>query len=120
MEQDLTPSAGPEIFRDAQKQWTDQLESMAKLFAKAMSTEEFAKMLGQYMEQPLYWQERMSKATSPQVDATLRSMNLPSRAQIDRLFERIIGLEERLDDLEDQNRLIIKNTSANRRVRSGA
>ena len=29
---------------------------------------------------------------------------MPSRSQIDRMFERVIGLEERLEDLEDENR----------------
>ena len=34
----------------------------------------------------------------------LKSLNMPSRGQIDRLFERVIGLEDRIDDLEDENR----------------
>ena len=34
-----------------------------------------------------------------------------------RLFERVIGLEEQLDDLEDQNRRIINNMAAPRRAR---
>ena len=38
----------------------------------------------------------------------LRALNLPSREQIDRLFERIIGIEERLDDLEDNTRQILR------------
>jgi hypothetical protein len=38
----------------------------------------------------------------------LRALNLPSREQIDRLFERIIGIEERLDDLEDDTRQILR------------
>ncbi len=33
-------------------------------------------------------------------------MNLPSRSQIDRLFERMVGIEERLDDLETDSRQI--------------
>jgi len=36
----------------------------------------------------------------------LRAMNLPSRSQIDRLFERVVGIEERLDDLESDSRQI--------------
>jgi hypothetical protein len=38
----------------------------------------------------------------------LRALNLPSREQIDRLFERVIGIEERLDDLEDNTRQILR------------
>ena len=97
----LSAMPGAQVFQDAQKQWAEQLESLASAFAEAMGSEDFSRMLGKYMEQSLVWQERMAKAANPQLDAMLRSYNLPSRAQIDRLFERIIGLEERLDDLED-------------------
>ena len=95
---------GPEAFVNAQKQWTEQLEAMAKTFAEVMGTESFADMLGRYMEQTLVWQQRMANASEPQQDAMLKAMNMPSRGQIDRLFERVIGLEDRIDDLEDENR----------------
>lgn len=95
---------GPEALLNAQKQWADQLEAMAKTFAEVMGTEAFAGMLGRYMEQSLVWQQRMDKQAEPQLDAMLRAFNMPSRSQIDRMFERVIGLEERIDDLEDENR----------------
>ena len=97
-------STGPEAFFNAQKQWADQLEAMAKTFAEVMGTETFASMLGRYMEQSLVWQQRMANASEPQQDAMLKAMNMPSRGQIDRMFERVIGLEDRIDDLEDENR----------------
>ena len=95
---------GPEVLLNAQKQWAEQLEAMAKTFAEVMGTEAFANMLGRYMEQNLVWQNRMANATEPQQDAMLKAMNMPSRGQIDRMFERVIGLEDRIDDLEDENR----------------
>lgn len=95
---------GPEVLLNAQKQWAEQLEAMAKMFAEVMGTEAFASMLGKYMEQSLVWQQRVLKQTEPQQDAMLKSLNMPSRSQIDRMFERVIGLEERLDDIEDENR----------------
>ena len=95
---------GPEVLLNAQKQWSEQLEAMAKTFAEIMGTEAFASMLGRYMEQNLVWQNRMANATEPQQDAMLKSLNMPSRGQIDRMFERVIGLEDRIDDLEDENR----------------
>ena len=95
---------GPEALLNAQKQWSEQLEAMAKTFAEVMGTESFANMLGRYMEQSLVWQQRMANASEPQQDAMLKAMNMPSRGQIDRLFERVIGLEDRIDDLEDENR----------------
>jgi hypothetical protein len=56
----------------------------------------------------LAWQDKAAKAANPQIDMALRALNLPSREQIDRLFERIIGIEERLDDLEDNTRQILR------------
>ena len=97
-------TSGQEVIFNAQKQWSEQLEVMAKTFAEVMGTEQFASLLGRYMEQSLVWQERMANASEPQMDAMLRAYHLPSRGQIDRLFERVIGLEDRIDDLEDENR----------------
>ena len=95
---------GPEALLNAQKQWTEQLEAMAKTFAEVMGTEAYANLLGRYMEQSLVWQVRAANAAEPQLDAMLKSYNLPSRSQIDRMFEHVIGLEDRIDDLEDENR----------------
>ncbi len=96
--------SGAISIEEAQRQWSRYLESMATTFAETMSTEEFAKALGKYMEQSLAWQERMAKQVNPQINAMLRSYNLPSRSQLDRLFARVIGIEEKLDDLEDELR----------------
>ena len=95
---------GPEVIFNAQKQLSEQLESMAKVFAEVMGTESFTSMLGKYMEQSLHWQEQMARQTEPQLGAILRAFNMPSRGQIDRMIERVIGLEERLDDQDDENR----------------
>ena len=37
---------------------------------------------------------------------------MPSRGQIDRMFERVIGLEDRIDDLEDENRKLRRQLDA--------
>ncbi len=106
------PSApGPDVSREAQKQWTEQLESMARTFAETMGSEAFSSMLGKSLEQSLIMQQRFSKEMKPQLDDALQAFNVPSRSQMDRLFERVIGLEERLDDLEENSRKIIKTLS---------
>ena len=118
----LASSPGPQTFSDAQKQWNEQLEAMAKAFADTMSTEDFARALGKYMEQGLHAQERMADAMNPQIDAMLRSLNMPSRSQMNRLFVHVLSIEERLDDMEDEIRKLRKeqetarnNTPARRR-----
>ena len=109
-------ASGPEVIFNAQKQWAEQLEAMAKTFAEVMGTEQFANLVGRYMEQSLVWQERMANASEPQMDSMLRAYHLPSRGQIDRLFERVIGLEDRIDDLEDESRKLRKQLEAAQRA----
>ena len=91
----------PQSLSEAEKQWAQGLESLASTFAKSMSTEEFSQALGKYMEQVLVWQGKLARESNPQIDAALRAWNMPSRAQIDRMFERIIGLEGQIESLSD-------------------
>ena len=110
----------PPSLEEAQRQWARYLESMASTFSEVMSSEEFSKSLGQFMEQGLAMQERTAKQVNPQIDALLSMYNLPSRSQIDRMFARIIGLEEKLDDLEDEIRKLRGGLSASRSARAAA
>ncbi len=96
----------PETIPTAQKVWMDQLETIAQGFTKVMGTETFAAMQGKLFEQQLSWQDHLTKTLHPQTDAALRALNLPSRNQMDRLFDRLINIEERLDDLETDTRII--------------
>lgn len=104
----FTQTTPPDMFQTAQKLWSEQLETLAQGFANVMGTDAFATMQSKAFEQSLAWQEKMAKAANPQIDMALRALNLPSREQIDRLFERVIGIEERLDDLEDNTRQILR------------
>lgn len=90
----------PETFQASQKLWMEQLEVLSQGFANAMGTEAFAAMQNKLFAQSLVWQDKTAKAIHPQIDSTLQAMHLPSRGQIDRLFERIVGIEERLDEIE--------------------
>ena len=108
----------PPSIEEAQRQWARYLETMASTFSEVMITEEFSKSLGQFMEQGLAMQERTAKQVNPQINALLRAYNLPSRSQMDRMFARIIGMEEKLDDLEDEIRKLRSELSASRRPQS--
>ena len=110
--------AQPPSIEEAQRQWARYLESMAATFSEVMTTEEFSQALGKYMEQGLALQERTAKQVNPQINALLRAYNLPSRSQMDRMFARIIGMEEKLDDLEDEIRKLRSELSASRRPQS--
>ena len=91
----------PQSLPEAERRWAQGLESLASTFAKSMSTEEFSRALGKYLEQVLVWQGKLARESNPQMDAALRAWNMPSRAQIDRLFERVIGLEGQIESLSD-------------------
>ena len=73
--------------------------------SQSMATEACASMIGKFIEQGLAWQEKFAAQVNPQMDAAYRGLNLPSRDQMDRMFERVIGIEERLDDLEKPGKL---------------
>ena len=108
----------PPSIEEAQRQWARYLETMAATFSEVMGSEEFSQALGKYMEQGLAVQERTAKQVNPQINAMLRAYNLPSRSQMDRMFARIIGMEEKLDDLEDEIRKLRSELSAARRPQS--
>ena len=96
----------PETFQDAQKLWMEQLDTTSKGLENVMGKEAYGAMVSKFFQEQLAWQDKTAKAANPQIDGALRAMNLPSRSQIDRLFERVVGIEERLDDLETDSRQI--------------
>jgi len=100
--------ASPDLFQTAQKMWSEQLEALTQGCANMMGTEAFAAMQSKFLEQSLSWQDKLAKAVNPQLDMALRTLNLPSREQIERLFERVTGIEERLDDIEADVRQILR------------
>ena len=104
----LSGAASPEVFKDAQQKWMEQLETLAASFSEAMSTEAYSSMLGKTIEQGLTWQDKFYQAVSPQTDAALKAINLPSRSQMDRLSKWVIGIEERLEELEEENRQVLQ------------
>ena len=96
----------PDTFQNAQKLWMEQLDTTSKGLENVMGTEAYGAVVSKFFQEQLAWQDKAAKAANPQIDGALRAMNLPSRNQIDRIFERMIGIEERLDDLEMDARQI--------------
>lgn len=79
--------------------WVD---AWAKALGQAMATEGFAQALGRYLDQTLAVQGPLRKGMEQYTDQALRTLGLPSRAQVVGLASQVVGLEERLEGLEDR------------------
>jgi methyl-accepting chemotaxis protein len=84
----------------------EQLDTASKGLENIMGTEAYGSAVSRFFQEQLAWQDKIAKTANPQIDGALRAVNLPSRSQMNRLFERMVGMEERLDDLETESRQI--------------
>jgi uncharacterized protein Yka (UPF0111/DUF47 family) len=66
-----------------------------------MGTEQFAKLMGQSLDQMLVTAAPAKKAVDQQIEQTLQALNLPSRSQLTAIAKQIVELEDRIDRLED-------------------
>jgi|GEM_PF-5224620 len=108
----FTQEASPELLETGRKRWTEQIEAWTRVLAQTMGTEAYATYLSQTAGQGLNWLEKFQETVHPQMDVTLRMLNLPSRSQIDRLLDQIAEVDKRLDDLADQNKAVLKEKIA--------
>ncbi len=90
-------------FAQQWKSFLDQwIEAWSKALGQAMATEGFAQALGRYLDQTLAAQAPLKKGLEQYTDAALRTLGLPSRAQVVSLASQVVGLEERIEGLEDR------------------
>lgn len=81
------------------KQWYEQNEkSWGRSVAEATGTEAFAEMQGKMLESFLAFQKTARDASRAQLEA----LGLPTRDDIARLGEIVLGLEEKIDQLADR------------------
>jgi len=93
--------ASPDLFSQW-KQFLDQwIEAWSKVLGQAMGTEQFAKLMGQSLDQMLVTAAPAKKAVDQQIEQTLQALNLPSRSQLTAIAKQIVELEDRIDRLED-------------------
>jgi len=84
------------------KQLMDQaIEAWSRALGQVMGTDAFAQALGRTLDQFLVTSGPMKKVADQSVEATLQALNLPSRGQVTEVAKQIIGLEERIEGLED-------------------
>jgi hypothetical protein len=90
-------------FAQQWKAFLDQwIEAWSRALGQAMATEGFAQALGRYLDQTLTAQGPLRKGMEQYTDQALRTLGLPSRAQVVGLASQLVGLEERLEGLEDR------------------
>jgi hypothetical protein len=90
-------------FAQQWKAFMDQwLEAWSRALGQAMASEGFAQALGRHVEQTLAAQEPLRKGMEQYTDQALRTLGLPSRAQVVGVAAQLVGLEERLEALEDR------------------
>ena len=85
------------------KAFLDQwIEVWSKVLGQAMGTEGFAQALGRYLDQTLSAQAPLKKGMEQYTDQALRTLGLPSRAQVVGVASQLVALEERIEGLEDR------------------
>jgi hypothetical protein len=90
-------------FAQQWKAFMDQwIEAWSKALGQAMGTEGFAQSLGRYLDQTLAAQGPLRKGAEQYTDQALRTLGLPSRAQVVGVASQLVALEERIEGLEDR------------------
>jgi polyhydroxyalkanoic acid synthase PhaR subunit len=81
------------------KQWYEQNEkAWGSSVAQATGTEAFAEMQGKMLESFLAFQKTLRDASRAQLEA----LGLPTRDDVARLGEIVLGLEEKIDQLAER------------------
>ena len=90
-------------FAQQWKAFLDQwIEVWSKVLGQAMGSEGFAQALGRYLDQTLSAQAPLKKGMEQYTDDALRTLGLPSRAQVVGVASQLVALEERIEGLEDR------------------
>jgi polyhydroxyalkanoic acid synthase PhaR subunit len=80
--------------------WKPFQDAWAKALSESVSSEDFAKAMGKYLDEYLQTYAPMRRQVERFVEAYLQQMNLPTRAEVVGLAERLANIEMRLDDLD--------------------
>jgi polyhydroxyalkanoic acid synthase PhaR subunit len=93
-----TGTPPPDPFEMWRKFYEANESAWSKAAQETTSTEAFAEMQGRMLETFLAFQKGARDAMNTQ----LATLNLPSRDDVARLGELILGLEEKIDQLDDR------------------
>jgi len=85
------------------KQFLDQwIAAWSRVLEQAMSTDNFAQLMGKQLEGFLNVSGPVKKAAEQQIDASLAGLGMPSRGQVVALARHVAQVEEKIDVLEDK------------------
>ncbi|HEX6605534.1 MAG TPA: hypothetical protein VF276_01350 [Chloroflexia bacterium] len=77
-----------------------QLEAWSKFMIDLVSSDEYARATGRALAESLAVSQPARQALERSMTATLEALNMPSRAEVISIAERIVNVEMRLDDLD--------------------
>lgn len=89
--------AATESWKQMQSIWMD---GWSKMMGEAVGTEQFSKLMGQWMDMYFGWSGPMRKQIEEMTERALEQMNLPTRAEVATIGKRLTTVEMRLDDLD--------------------
>src|SRR5437868_6016260 len=76
------------------------LDAWSKMMIDIVNSDEYARTTGQALEQILATSQPVRDAMERTMTQTLSMLNMPSRAEVISLAERLVNVEMRLDDLD--------------------
>ena len=76
------------------------LEAWSKLMIDIVNSDEYAQATGVALEQALATSQPVRDAIEKSMTQTLSLLNMPSRAEVISIAERLVNVEMRLDDLD--------------------
>jgi seryl-tRNA synthetase len=76
------------------------LDAWSKLMIDIVNSDEYAKATGLALEQILATSQPMRDALERSMTQTLSMLNMPSRAEVISIAERLVNVEMRLDDMD--------------------
>jgi len=90
---------------DAVAQWKSLLDqsidAWSRALGQAMNTEEFARLLGRYLDQWLATSAPLRKASDQATETALQTLNIASRTQLTAVARQLVELDERVERLEE-------------------
>jgi len=78
------------------------LEAWSKLMIDAVNSDEYAQVTGKLLDQYLSMTQPVQDMVQKTMTYSLAYLNMPTRDEVISLAERLVNIERRLDDLDDQ------------------